>query len=240
VEFASGGVTEQYNNAGSSYYESLNVGLRKRISHGLTITSSFAWTKLISRQIYLNAFDPAPEKATSADSRPIRFVTAATYQLPIGRNLLLNINSGWANALVGGWVLNGIYTWESGSPLSWGNVIYYGGPLNLNTRQVNAPAFDVTQFNTISAQQLANNVRTFQTYFDNLRADPINVMDASVMKEFHFSERKYFQVRFETFNTLNRPGFGMPNLTPTSSSFGLITSTALNPRNVQVGGCLVW
>ena len=239
-EFASSGVTEQYNNAGSSYYESLNVGLRKRIAHGLTITSSFAWSSLISRQIYLNAFDPAPEKATSADSRPFRFVIAGTYQLPIGRSRLLNINSGWANALVGGWVVNGIYTFESASPLSWGNVIYNGGPLNLNTRQVNGPAFDITQFNTVSAQQLASNVRTFQTYFNNLRGDPINVVDASLMKEFHFSERKYFQVRFETFNTLNRPGFGTPNLTPTSSSFGLITSTVLNPRNVQVGGRLVW
>jgi hypothetical protein len=121
-----------------------------------------------------------------------------------------------------------------------GNVIYTGGPLNFNPRQVNGAAFDTTQFNTVSAQQLSNNVRTFQTYFNNLRADPVNVMDASLLKEFHISERRYFQVRFETFNTLNRPGFGAPTLTPTSSSFGLITSTVLNPRNVQVGGRLVW
>jgi hypothetical protein len=65
-------------------------------------------------------------------------------------------------------------------------------------------------------------------------------MDASLMKEFHFSERRYFQLRFETFNTLNRPGFAAPNLTPTSSSFGLITATVLNARNVQIGGRVVW
>ena len=130
---------------------------------------------MISRQIYLNALDAAPEKTAAVDSRPIRFVTAATYQLPIGRNKLLNINSGWANALVGGWVVNGIYTWQSGALLSWGNIIYNGGSLDLNSRQVNGPAFDITQFNTVSAQQLASNVRTFQTYFNNLRADPVNV-----------------------------------------------------------------
>ena len=239
-QFANGGVTEQYNNAGSSYYESLNVGLRKRIAHGITVTSSFAWSSLISRQIYLNAFDTAPEKTAAVDSRPIRFVTAATVQLPIGKGKLLNLKSSWANALAGGWVVNGIYTYQSGALLSWGNVIYTGGPLNFNPRQVNGAAFDTTQFNTVSAQQLSNNVRTFQTYFNNLRADPVNVMDASLLKEFHISERRYFQVRFETFNTLNRPGFGAPTLTPTSSSFGLITSTVLNPRNVQVGGRLVW
>jgi hypothetical protein len=239
-QFANGGVTEQYNNAGSSYYESLNLGLRKRISHGLSLTTSFIWGSLIDRRIYLNAFDAAPEKATSVDSRPIRFVTAGTYQLPIGKDRLLNTGSGLRNALLGGWVLNGIYTWQSGAPLNWGNVIYYGGDIHLNARQVNGPAFDTTQFNTVSAQQLANNVRTFQTYFNNLRADPVKVMDASLLKEFHFSERKYFQIRFETFNTLNRPGFAAPNLTPTSSSFGLITATVLNPRNVQMGGRLVW
>jgi hypothetical protein len=239
-QFANGGVTEQYNNPGSSYYQSLNVGVRKRASHGLTITSNFSWASLISREIYLNTFDLAPEKATSADSRKFNFVNVATYRLPIGKNQLLHIESRWANALLGGWVLNGVYSLESGAPLSWGNVIYNGGPLHLNTRQVNGPAFDVTQFNTVSAQQLASNVRTFQTYFNNLRADPVNVMDASMLKEFHFSERKYFQIRFETFNTLNRPGFGTPNLTPTSSSFGLITSTVLNPRNVQVAGRMVW
>jgi hypothetical protein len=202
--------------------------------------SNFAWTSLISRQIYLNTFDLAPEKATSADSRPFNFVNVVSYRLPIGRSRLLHINSSWANALIGGWVLNGVYTLESGPPLSWGNVIYLGGPLNLYTRQVDGLAFDTTQFNTVSAQQLASNVRTFQTYFNNLRQDPLNVLDASLMKDFHFSERKYFQVRFETFNTLNRPRFAGPNLSPTSSSFGLITSTVLKPRNVQVSGRLAW
>ncbi len=239
-QFPNGGVTEQYNNAGSSYYESLNVGLQKRLSRGLSFTTSFAWNSLIDRRIYLNAFDAAPEKATSVDSRPIRFVTGATYELPIGNGRLINIGSGWKNALFGGWVVNGIYTWQSGAPLSWGNVIYYGGPLDFDPRQVNGPAFNISQFNTVSAQQLADNVRTFQTYFNNLRADPVNVLDASLLKEFHFSERGYIQVRFETFNTLNRPGFAAPNLTPTSSSFGLITATVLNPRNVQMGARLVW
>jgi hypothetical protein len=69
------------------------------------------------------------------------------------------------------------------------------------------------------------------------------VLDASLLKEFHVTERKYFQVRFETFNTLNRPGFGTPNLSPTSSSFGLITSTvpvahlpAQPKRKIRAGG----
>src|SRR5260370_7396973 len=142
--------------------------------------------------------------------------------------------------LGGGRLLKCIGSFGCGDQVSWGNVMYNGGALHLNSRQVNGTAFDITQFNTVSAQQLANNIRTFQTSFNNLRADPVNVMDASLMKQFHFSDRRYFQLRFETFNTLNRPGFGAPNLTPTSSSFALLTTTVLNPRHLQPGELVVW
>ncbi len=239
-QFPNGGITEQYNAAGSSYYESLNVGLRKRLSHGLSVTSNFIWNSYIDRTSYLNAFDAAPVKQVAASSRPLRFVLAATYQLPIGQGKLLDTGSGWRNALLGGWVINGIYIWQIGAPLSWGNVIYYGGDLHLDPRQVNGPAFDLTRFNTVSAQQLANNVRTFSTYFNNLRADGVNSLDASLLKEFHFTERRHLQIRFEAFNAPNRPAFAAPNLTPTSSSFGLITGTTINPRTIQMGGRLVW
>jgi hypothetical protein len=44
----------------------------------------------------------------------------------------------------------------------------------------------------------------------------------------------------EAFNAPNRPAFAAPNLTPTNSSFGLITSQTINPRQVQLGARLVW
>lgn len=239
-QFPSGGVTMQQNGAGSSYYESLNARLQKRFSGGLSLITNFVWSKLLERVVYLNAYDPAPAKRASTDSRPLRFVTALTYQLPVGNGKLINLGSGWKNGLLGGWVLNSIYTRQVGAPLSWGNVIYYGGDIHLNPRQVDGPAFDTTKFNTVSAQQLASNIRTFPTTFNNLRADGINTLNASVIKKFHFSERKYLQVRFEAFNILNRPAFAAPNLTPTNSSFGLITSQTITPRTIQMGARLVW
>jgi hypothetical protein len=234
------GVTEQDNGAGSGYYQSLNVRLQKRISHGLSLTSNFVWNSFIERLIYLNAFDPAPEKVASTSSRPLRYIAAATYSLPVGKGRAIDFGSTWKNGLLGGWVVTGIYTWQLGAPLSWGNVIYYGGGIHLDARQVNGPAFDITQFNTVSAQQVANNVRTFQTTFGNLRADGINSLNASLLKEYHFSERRYLQLRLEAFNAFNRPAFAAPNLTPTSSAFGLITATTISPRTVQLGGRLVW
>ncbi len=57
------------------------------------------------------------------------------------------------------------------------------------------------------------------------------------MKDFSITETAKFQLRFETFNTLNHPTFDAPNISsPTSSSFGYITKQANTSRQVQIGG----
>jgi len=234
------GVIMQGNYGGKSYFHSLNVRLQKRLTQGLTVINNFIWSKLIERTAYLNDSDPAPEKRVGANSRPFRELLAASYELPVGRGKRLNIRSRLGNALAGGWALNGTMTLQSGPPLSWGNVIYYGGPLALQGHQPDGLAFDITRFNTVSSQQLASNIRTFNTLFNNLRRDPTKNLDLSVLKKFSLGERRYFQLRFESFNTTNHVTFGAPNLTPTSSTFGMITAQANTPRRLQVGARLVW
>ncbi len=236
----SNGILLQQNPAGSSYYESLNVRLQKRLSHGLTLLNNFIWDSLIDRLAYLNDSDPAPEKRASSDSRPLRDVLAATYDLPIGRGRKLNLPSRWLDALVGGWGVNGIVTLQSGPVLGWGNYIYYGGPLNLQPHQPNGLAFDKSQFNTVSAQQLADNVRTFDNQFNNLRRDATNQIDTSMTKNFSFGEGRYVQVRFEAFNVFNHVTFGAPNTTATSSGFGMIGTQANTPRRIESAIRLVW
>ena len=51
-------------------------------------------------------------------------------------------------------------------------------------------------------------------------------------KNFPFTEKKYLQFRFETFNTTNRVTFGAPNISPTSSAFGMISTQVNSPRAV--------
>jgi len=55
-------------------------------------------------------------------------------------------------------------SFQSGPLLSWGNVIYYGGPIDLDPHQPDGVAFDTSRFNTISSQQLSDNIRTFDTH----------------------------------------------------------------------------
>lgn len=234
------GVVLQGNTPGSSYFQSLNVRLQKRLTNGLTLINNFVYSSLIDRLAYLNDSDPAPEKRVSSDSRPLREVLGATYDLPIGRGKSLDLRSRFGNSLVGGWKLNAMLTLQSGPMLAWGNVIYLGGPLNLQPHQPNGVAFNTSVFNTASSQQLADNIRTFDTLFGNLRRDPTKNVDMSVSKSFPFAEQKYLEIRIETFNTTNRVTFGAPSLSPTSTTFGVIGTQANSPRAVQLGARLVW
>jgi hypothetical protein len=236
----SNGIVMQGNGAGSSYYESLNVRLQKRLTHGLTVIQNFAWSAMIERIAYLNDSDPAPEKRVSGDSRPLRETLAATYEFPVGRGRRFDLHSRIGNGVLGGWALNGSLALQSGPPLSWGNVIYLGGPLNFDPHQPNGDTFDLTRFNSVSAQQLEYNVRNFDTYFNNLRRDSTKNLDLSMAKRFVLGERKYLQVRFEAFNATNRVTFGAPQLSPTNAAFGLISTQANTPRRVQTGLRLVW
>ena len=234
------GIVMQGNGAGSAYYESLNVRLQKRLTHGLTVTQNFTWSTSINRMIYLTDSDPAPAKMISADSRPLRETLAATYELPVGHGRHFDVRSRIANGVLGGWGLNGVLSLQSGPPLAFGNVIYYGWPIDFQPHHPNGDSFNVAQFDQVSNQQLEYNVRTFAEYFNNLRRDMTKNLDLSMMKKFSFGERRYVQVRFEAFNATNRVTFGAPQLSPTNAAFGLITTQANTPRRVETGLRLVW
>ena len=92
----------------------------------------------------------------------------------------------------------------------------------------------------VSGEQPADNIRTFNSQFNNLRRDRTKNLDLSLLKKFTLGERKYLQIRFESFNLTNRVTFAAPNLTPKSTTFGLITAQAKTPRRIQVGARLAW
>jgi hypothetical protein len=98
-------VLEDCSNAGSSYYESLEVRLQKRFTHGLTLINNSAWNRYTERDVYLNDSDPVPEKRPAQDSHPLREVLAATYQLPIGAGKHFDIQSRLWNRVLGRWAV---------------------------------------------------------------------------------------------------------------------------------------
>ena len=231
----SSGVAGQGFTDGSSFFHAFDLRVEKRFSHGFLMLLNFQKSKLLEKRSRLNEPDPYLEKRVAAEDRPYRLVWSGTYDLPIGRGKAL-----WGSAnrvldtVVGGWNLNLITTFTTGTALGWGNLIYFGGPLHLDPHNVDN-SFDVTQFNRVSAQQLGSNVRTFPTRFANLRADSVQQIDFSIIKAFHITERASMTYRCEFFNSTNREIFNAPDLSPTSSTFGKILSQANTPRRIQMG-----
>lgn len=246
----SSGVIEQNLSIGSSYFDALMIHAEKRLSHGVSLTANYMWSKLMEEDTWLNDSDSHLETRISPFDHTQRFVTAVTYQLPVGKGQAINLNSRLADALLGGWVLNGVYTAQTGQPIVWangsttspGDYVYFGGQgaLTVNPNNTNSPAFNTALFATNSNQTFAYHIRTFSTTFSNLRQDGIDQLDMSLLKSFRFTESAYLQLRLETFNVANHPEFAAPNVTATSPSFGLITSQANRSRQLQLGARLVF
>jgi len=240
-EFPTGSISEQNTQGGGSYFDALDVKLEKRPAHGVTLLVNYQFSKLIEHVNYLNDSDFAPEKRISSLDHTQHAVAAVTIELPFGRGRKYKFGGSRALDLVaGGWIWNSIYAYQTGAPLAWGNVVFLGAPINVNERQTIGPSFNTAAFDRVSADQPVFNLRTFDTQFGNLRADAINNWDSSLTKNFHFTENRYIQLRLEAFNAFNHPQFSTPNLTPTSSAFGLITATANGSRTVQLGARVVW
>jgi hypothetical protein len=166
-----------------------------------------------------------------------------TYALPIGRGRALNLQNRVLDGIVGGWGLSGILTLQSGPVLNWGNIIYFGGPLDYNAHQPNGSSFVTSNFDTVTADALVFNIRTFDNQFNNLRRDATEELDLNMIKNFRVTEKgAHFQIRIEAFNATNRVTFAAPNTTPTAgaTTFGYIGAQANTPRRIQTTLKFVW
>jgi hypothetical protein len=234
------GVNAQQRTDGQSHFHAFQARIDKRFSRGLQGIANFQWSKLLEKRSRLNDADPILEKRAAAEHRAYRLVLSGLYELPFGKGKpYLAAAHPVVRMLAGNWTLNGIVTLQPGAPLGWSNVIYFGGPLNIDPHRVDG-SFDTTRFNRVPAQQLAQNVRVFPTRFSNLRADSVNQIDFSVIKGFPITDRVELTYRCEFFNSTNRPIFSGPVLDPANASFGLITNQANQPRRIQMALRLVF
>jgi hypothetical protein len=215
--------------AGMSWYHSLQVVFEKRLSHGFTIQSSYTWSKFMEATAYLNDTDPAPEHVISDQDFPQRFTISGIWELPFGRGRALGRGmSRWLDALAGGWQLQAWYEGQSGNALGFGNNSFYGElhdivlPVSERhpTRWFNVDA----GFERAAGKGLSNNIRIHSTRFTGWRADGINNLDSSLFKNVRVTEKFTAQFRFETYNTLNHVQFDAPNTAPANTAFGTVTA----------------
>ena len=113
-------------NDGSSYYDALQIELRRRMSHGISLQGSYVWSKSlangptnsstsVSQATTLR--DLAIDKVPSSFDMRHALKTNWIYELPFGpgRHLLGNVH-GIAGKMLQGWETAGVVRVQSGSP----------------------------------------------------------------------------------------------------------------------------
>jgi hypothetical protein len=227
-------------NQGYSWYHSMQVRFEKRFSRGFFSSVSYTWSKLMEARQFLNETDPMPYESISDQDRTHRFVVNWIYEIPFGRGRAIGKNwGGFLDALFGGWQIQGIGAVQSGSPLDFGNIIFNGDfdaiKLSGSERTVDRWFNVDAGFERSSSKQLASNIRTFPLRLGGVRSDIQNNWDLSLIKNAKLWEGVRLQFRAEGLNALNHAQHLAPNTTPTSSSFGAVTSEWSYPRVVQFG-----
>ncbi|HEU0138458.1 MAG TPA: TonB-dependent receptor [Bryobacteraceae bacterium] len=218
---------------GYSWYHSMQVRMEKRFSKSYTLQLSYTWAKTMDATGFLNASDPMPYESISTQDRTHRVVVSGIWELPFGRGRKIGTNLHRAlDFFAGGWQLNGMVQRQSGQPLEWGDVwtLFTGDPdavkLPKDQRSVDRWFNTDAGFNRDVAQQLDANyqIRRSPWRFSSLRADGQARWDFSLFKNFQITEQAKMQFRAECINAWNHPNLFAPVMTPTSSTFGMVTN----------------
>jgi len=252
--------------ASHSSYHSLQIRLQQRFSHGFTLLSSFSYEKSIDngsgvRQangdayIPQNVYDLRGERGLSAFNFGKRWVNSFLYALPVGRGKqFLGSTNRVLDAFLGGWQLGGILTLEGGYPFSvncTSNSTYQNTDSGCRadatgvSPKVSNPTpdrwFDPAAFVNRTDFVAGVGPYRFGTSGRNVVIGPgLISLDGSLMKTLRITERTRLDIRSEFFNLPNHPSFGNPGATVGTSSFGVISSTKLDNRQIQFGLKLIF
>ena len=161
------------NNDGKTWYSSAQFGLHKRFTKGYTLGVSYTWSKWEQATEYLNAADVEPTRMISDLDVTNRLSISGIYELPFGRGKRFMADAnGVAEALLGGWQIQGVYTYQTGFPIGFGDVFYNGGEIALPADQRSTLKwFNTAVFTSILTDPVANN----SSPVDHLRTFPMSI-----------------------------------------------------------------
>ena len=226
----------------NSSYHALNSKLNKRFSNGFSLLGAYSFSKVMgiggalsgdqSRQ--QDGRNRRAEYAALEFNQKHRLTAAWIYEVPFAKK-----------HPAGGWSLQGSYTAHSGFPLT-----------PASTVSSNVGRQDVNRANRLCNGNLGNGSRSIDRWFDTacfanhafgafggsgngvIIGPGVNNIDFTVMKNTPIPlpsrEPGTLQFRAEFFNGLNHTSFGDPNLNAGTAQFGLIRSTRINGREIQL------
>lgn len=227
----------QNNPSGNSNYNSLQASYIYTATNSLHLQAAYTYSHSIDDSAgtgpvtpYQNPYVLSSYRGSSDFDLRQSLVLSLTWNLPFGPHQPFLSHAGRAmNALVGGWQINSIATFQTGSPftptmassnLNNGTGTQYPNRIGSGQLSTRTPLkwFNTTDFATPAQYTYGNSGR-------NILSGPgTKQVDLSLFKSFYFNETRYLQLRAEAFNVLNTPQFNNPNAQIGSSSAGIITS----------------
>ena len=242
---------------GSGNYHAFSVKANRRFSNGFNVIASYTFSKSLDDTSGVRS--QGNDQLFAQDNRCIacdygpsafdvrnRIVASALYQLPIGPDKLVRVNSKLLNAVVGGWQVGALFTHQTGAiatpQLGVDNSSIQGAGGNYDRPN----ATGVSPYLSGSTRSLNNwvnkaaYVSAAPGFFGNVSRGSFTGpgftnMDASLHKSFQmpYNEKHQLSIRFEAFNALNHPNWNTPNLNFSSSTFGRISGTG-SMRQLQL------
>lgn len=244
---------------GIGSYHALAGKFTQRFGSNLNTLLSYTWSKALDTASNIRGpstdFSPQDarcpltcEKGPSAFNVPQRFVASIMYTLPFGKGQHFLNHGGVVNQVVGNWQISTITTLQSGGVVTTSSWDSGGTNFITNATRLNCTA-GVDPVMSSPGQNAWLNPAAFSNTLagtfgncsrDNLRGPWRGTEDVSIIKLFPFAERRSLEFRTEMFNApnhvvLGNPGAGWGNgssSTP-SATFGKITGTATNMRQIQ-------
>jgi hypothetical protein len=237
---------------GNSTYHSGQAKLERRFSKGFSLLATYTFSKLlddatgawsgenVSGAAFQDYNNLRLEKSVSALDCTHRMSVGGVWELPVGKGKPLAL-SGVPAALLGGWQLNTIWTVSSGNVLGMtatNTTFSQGGGQRPNWNGQNPSLdtrniynwFNTADFSQPAPYQFGNAPRTIP----GLRADGVDNVDFSAVKNNRIQERINLQLRAEWFNFTNHPRFDLPGTALGAAGFGVVTAQANRPRTLQV------
>lgn len=222
LPFPEFGTINTTNNDGNTWYHSAQFILNKRFSKFYGVQFAYTRSKWLQATEYLNAADPNPTKVISDQDVPNRFTMSGFIALPFGKGQrFMSHANNLIEAILGGWQIEGTYTYQSGFPVTFSNDAFYiGGQIAIPKSQqtlnhwFNTDAF-LSVYNTMATLATpVNHLRTLPLRFADVRIDPINNTDLGMRKDIRLGERMKVQLRAEFLNAFNHPLLPGPVVSP--------------------------
>jgi hypothetical protein len=226
----------------NSTYNSFQLKVDKRFSHGLTGTLAYTHSKMLSDGVGFTT-NSGIIRQDLLKREKFLYPTDQPNVLTFSFNYLIPYRQRW----LGGWSLSGVAAYSTGYAIP----VYYGTNPNsfvfnggLRPNLTGAPLL-VNNSNFDPNANLYLNPAAFSAppslTFGNApvylpaRQPNFKTESFGVFKDTRITERANLQFRMEMSNPFNRVVFGAPVSDLSAGNFGRITSVANSPRNIQFG-----